>query len=315
MRELAALLDGVSRAELARRSAAITQAYRSGQGSHLAVRDRFDALAYAVARMPATRAAVAQALARLREVAPAFAPASQLDLGCGCGAASLAARDVFSPARLTLVDRNEAMLTLARDLLDDGDEAELGALTLDLRRLDEAPRADLVTLAYVLVELDEADATRLALRAFDLARGALVLVEPGTPTGFARLRAARAALIEAGAHLAAPCPHALACPVLPPGWRHFSVRVQRSRDHRAVKGAEVPYEDEPFMYLAVTRAPTAPVSARILSSPRRARAGLTLRLCRRDGAIADATIATRDKDAARRARRLEEGDVWPFGTA
>ncbi|QLP97000.1 MAG: hypothetical protein HZY79_05790 [Rhodoblastus sp.] len=130
-----------------------------------------------------------------------------------------------------------------------------------------------------------------------------MLVEPGTPTGFARLRAARAALIEAGAHLAAPCPHALACPVLPPGWRHFSVRVQRSRDHRAVKGAEVPYEDEPFMYLAVTRAPTAPVSARILSSPRRARAGLTLRLCRRDGAIADATIATRDKDAARRARR------------
>jgi ribosomal protein RSM22 (predicted rRNA methylase) len=312
MRELAAQLEGVSRAELARRSAAITQAYRSGQGSHLAVRDRLDALAYAVARMPATRAAVAQALARLQEIAPDFAPASQLDLGCGCGAASLAARDVFALARLTLVDRNEAMLTLARELLDDGDEAVVGALSLDLRRLDDAPRADLVTVAYVLVELDEGDAAALALRAFDRAGDALVLVEPGTPTGFARLRAARAALIAAGAQIAAPCPHRFECPIAPPDWRHFSVRVQRSRDHLATKQADVPFEDEPFIYLAATRRPVESRAARVIGRPRRDRTGLRARLCAPDGAARDVFAPARDKAASRALRRLVEGDVWPL---
>jgi ribosomal protein RSM22 (predicted rRNA methylase) len=311
MSKLAALLDGVSRADLARRSAAITQAYRAGAGSESAVRDRLDALAYATARMPATRAAVSEALSRLIEAAPDFNPASLLDLGCGCGAASLAARDAFpSLARLTLVDRNAAMLTLARELLDD--DVEPGALSLDLRRAADAPRADLVILAYVQVEMEEADACALAHAAYERAREALVLVEPGTPAGFARLRAARAALIEAGAHIAAPCPHALACPIRAPDWRHFSVRVQRSRDHLAVKGADVPYEDEPFIYLALTRTPCPPARARVIASPRRDKTGVTARLCTPQGEARDMVVAARDKTAIRAVRRIEEGDLWPL---
>ena len=310
MREaLAALLHGVSRAELARRSAAITALYRAGRGSGVAIADRLDALAYAVARMPATEAAITQALARLREAAPALAPASLIDLGAGAGAATLAARAAFpSLTRATLIDRNAAMLDLARDLLASGDLA-IGTRRADLADVD-ADAADLVTLAYVLVEMPEQAAVTLARRAFAAARDALVLVEPGTPAGFARLRAARAALIADGAHLAAPCPHAFACPVAAPDWRHFSVRVQRSRDHLATKRAEVPYEDEPFMYLAATRAPLAPQGARVLAAPRRDRTGLTLRLCGADGALRELHVPARDKEALRRARRLAEGDIY-----
>lgn len=307
---LAPLLEGVSRRELAKRSAAITARYRDARGSDVAVRDRLDALAYAAARLPATRAANAAAFARLVEAAPDLVPRSQLDLGAGCGAAALAARDVFaSLERLTLVDRNAPMLSLARDLLGEDD---VGAISRDLARLDDLPRADLVTLSYVLVEMDEQAAAALAIAAFAKADRALVLVEPGTPAGFARLRAARAALIEAGAHLAAPCPHALECPVKAPDWRHFSVRVQRSRDHLATKGAEVPYEDEPFIYLAATRAPVAPIAARILARPRRTPAGQMFRLCAADASLRDVLVPARDKAATRRARRLDEGDVWPL---
>lgn len=311
---LTALLDGVSRADLARRSAAITEHYRAGRGTDRAIRTRLDALAYAAARMPATRAAVAEALSRLDEATPDLAPASLLDLGCGAGAATLAARAVFPTlAEATLIDRNPAMLALARDFVGD-DFASLDARAADLST-PGAAEADLVTLAYVLVEMPVADAVALALAAFAQARAALVLVEPGTPAGFERLRAARAALIAAGAHLAAPCPHALACPVAAPDWRHFSVRVQRSRDHRIVKGADVPFEDEPFMYLALTRAPVAARGARILARPRREKAGLTLRLCAPDGALREVTIPARDKQATRIARRLDEGDLWAPGPA
>ncbi|MBK9081436.1 MAG: methyltransferase domain-containing protein [Rhizobiales bacterium] len=309
---LARLLEGVSRNELAQRSAAITARYRAGEGSQQAVRDRLDALAYAAARMPATRAAVAQALFRLREAAPDLAPARLLDLGCGAGAATLAALGAFpSIADATLVDRSEPMLALAHDLTQDCG-ARIATHALDLARDTLTFEADLVTMAYVLVETPTAAAVALALRAFARARLALVLVEPGTPAGFERLRAAREALIAAGAQIAAPCPHHVACPLAAPDWRHFSVRVQRSRDHLAVKAADVPFEDEPFMYIAATRAPVVARGARIVSRPHRDKSGLTTRLCEANGALRDVFVPARDKHATRLARRLDEGDLWPL---
>ena len=41
----------------------------------------------------------------------------------------------------------------------------------------------------------------------------LVIVEPGTPAGWQRILAARRQLIESGAHVIAPCPHAHDCPL------------------------------------------------------------------------------------------------------
>ena len=43
----------------------------------------------------------------------------------------------------------------------------------------------------------------------------------------------------------------------PPDWCHFTQRLQRSRAHKQVKGAELPFEDEKFAYVALTRAPVA----------------------------------------------------------
>jgi hypothetical protein len=55
--------------------------------------------------------------------------------------------------------------------------------------------------AYVLVELPETRVRQLVLDAYNKARQTLLFVEPGTPSGFARIRMARDVLIERGAAL------------------------------------------------------------------------------------------------------------------
>src|SRR5258708_20181663 len=98
---LDARLQGFSRNDAAARAALISQTYRDGGGS-TAIRTAADALAYALARMPATYAAVTASLNALREIVPHFAPKSLLDVGPGPGTAPWAAAEPFpSPPRLT----------------------------------------------------------------------------------------------------------------------------------------------------------------------------------------------------------------------
>ena len=95
---------------------------------------------------------------------------------------------------------------------------------------------DLVSLAYVLNELAPAARESVLQRLWDATADTLVIIEPGTPAGWERILAARRQLIEAGAHVLAPCPHAFACPLQAPDWCHFAERVSRSRLHRLAKG-------------------------------------------------------------------------------
>ena len=141
------------------------------------------------------------------------------------------------------------------------------------------------------------------------ARQALVLVEPGTPAGFERIRMARTALIGLGARLVAPCPHGHACPIVAPDWCHFSVRLPRSRDHRLTKQAERSFEDEKFSYLAVSRTLVPARSGpRIISPPRIGKADVTLRFCDQPG-IAERRIPRQDKLNYKAAKKLGWGEI------
>ena len=113
---LDAKLHGLSRNDAAERAADISKTYRDGGGSG-AIRSEADALAYALARMPATYAAVTASLNALAEIRPDFAPKSLLDVGAGPGTASWAAAEAFSSLQdFTLLDANAALRTLALDL-------------------------------------------------------------------------------------------------------------------------------------------------------------------------------------------------------
>ena len=303
---LETLLEGVPRKELAVAAKAMSVAYRSGATSR-PITTPLQAAAYAVARMPATFAACAAAFARLAQVMPVFSPQSLLDAGAGTGAASWAAVTQWPAiAAVTMLDHNPALATLARRLAKTGPLAKAAILSGELGA--EKPRADLIVASYVLAEFPGGEAASIARDLWRSTQGVLVLVEPGTPDGFARIRAARAALIDAGAHVAVPCTHDGPCPLLDGDWCHFSQRLPRSRDHMLLKDATVPFEDERYSYVAVTREKVAN-GARILAPPLETKPGLTFKLCDETGLHAQ-FVASRDKDEYRRVRKFSWGDVF-----
>ncbi|MCA1455043.1 SAM-dependent methyltransferase [Bradyrhizobium sp. BRP22] len=305
---LDAKLQGFSRTEAASRAATISRTYRDGGGSGT-IKSETDALAYALARMPATYAAVAANLNALIEIKPDFAPTSLLDIGAGPGTASWAAAEAFpSLQRFVLLDANATLRALALGLagmrLRDA-RYELGPAR---KLLADAAPADLVIASYMVGEVDEAERTALAGLMWEKTRETLVIVEPGTPAGYARTIALRAQLIAAGAHVAAPCPHDEECPLEAPDWCHFSQRLSRSRAHMQVKGAEVPFEDERFAYVALTRAPVTSHPSRVLAQPVVGKAEVTAKLCTPDG-LSIAKIPRRAKANYARARRWRWGDA------
>ncbi|MCA6106467.1 small ribosomal subunit Rsm22 family protein [Bradyrhizobium cenepequi] len=305
---LDAKLQGFSRTEAANRAATISRTYRDGGGSGT-IKSEADALAYVLARMPATYAAVVASLNALVEIKPDFAPTSLLDIGAGPGTASWAAAQAFSSLqRFALLDANPALRALALELvgtrLRDA-HYELGPAR---KLLADAQPADLVVASYMVGEIDEAERTALARLMWEKTSEALVIVEPGTPAGYARIIALRAQLIAAGAHVAAPCPHDEACPLEAPDWCHFSQRLSRSRAHMQVKGAEVPFEDERFSYVALTRTPSANHPSRVLAQPVVGKAEVTAKLCTPNG-LSIARIPRRAKADYARARRWRWGDT------
>jgi ribosomal protein RSM22 (predicted rRNA methylase) len=173
------------------------------------------------------------------------------------------------------------------------------------------PKADLVLASYALAEIPPAAQSQVVASLWAATGGLLAIVEPGTPAGYARLLAARDALIAADAAILAPCPHHRACPLTAPDWCHFSVRLPRSRDHKLAKGAQVPFEDEKFAYLLAARPGVAAQARtpRILARPKLGKPGIELKLCTEAGTLERRFIPRRDKAAHAVARRLDWGDA------
>jgi ribosomal protein RSM22 (predicted rRNA methylase) len=308
--ELDARLQGLSRNETAGRAAVISQTYRGGGGSG-AIRTEADALAYALARMPATYAAVIASLNALCQIRPDFAPKNLLDVGAGPGTASWAAAEAFSSLQdFTLLDANRALRALALDL--GSGSTRLRGMTYQhgeaRAELAKAETADLVVASYMIGEISDAERKALAELMWAKTRDTLLIVEPGTPAGYARILALRAQLIGLGAHVAAPCPHNDQCPLVAPDWCHFTQRLPRSQAHRQIKGAELPFEDERFSYVALTRAPVARRPSRVLAQPVVSKVQVTAKLCTAEGLVI-AEVPRRAKADYAAARRWRWGDA------
>lgn len=309
---LQALLEGKGRKELSARATRLSEGFRSRQSSRELLRDDLDALAYALTRLPATYAANATVLRKIFEESPNFRPSSLVDAGCGLASASFAALEVWPDIRdVALLDRSPEFLALARRLIETSAHVALtkaNIITADLLTFPRAHApADLVVASYALTEIAD-NALPVALDAlWERAGRALVLIEPGTPRDYSRLMTLRERLIRAGGRIALPCPHDRPCPLTSPDWCHFATRLSRSRDHKLLKGADLPFEDEKFSYLVAFRNEEPARRARITAPPRNIKWGVELRLCAPQG-MEQTTIAKRDKAFFQSVRKSVWGD-------
>jgi len=306
------LVHAAPQQSLAARAARTSDAYRDGRGSDATIRDAGDVAAYLAARLPATYAAIAASLNAVAARAPGFFPQSLLDFGSGPGTASWAAAQAYpSLHTITMFDRSTALLKAAKELAQTaGNPALQNAQIMNggLASLETAAAHHLVLAGYVFAELPEAELKQTAKRLWTLCSGILLIVEPGTPAGFERIRMIRETLLSQGGSIAAPCPGACVCPIASPDWCHFTVRLPRSRTHMRAKGADVPFEDEKFSYVAFAREHIAlqPIQARILARPHVMKPGIRFKLCTAEG-IVDRTITKRDT-AYKTATRKDWGD-------
>jgi len=313
------LLHGVSARELSRASSDLSAKYRQKQERRAPVaRSQAEILAYAASRLPATYAAITAAFSAVRELRPEWQPRSMLDLGAGPGTGMWAAANIWpSLERAVAVDAEQRMIALGQQLAGSAAPRAVRSARW-VRAAIAAPSPDgaydLVLLAYVLGELDAAErdeAVERAIAATAAPAGLTVVVEPGTPEGYARVLRARERLLEHGGHVAAPCPHDGPCPLTRPDWCHFAVRLPRTAAHRAAKLGELAYEDEKFSYVAASRQPGGQAQARVLRHPQIRPRLVRLELCTPEG-IRSAAIARSDRERFKLARKASWGDRFPY---
>ncbi|MFC3726297.1 small ribosomal subunit Rsm22 family protein [Neoaquamicrobium sediminum] len=307
------MLHGIPVSEIARAATVLSERYRAEvRDGRLHMNADLAVKAYLATRMPATFAAVHASLDAAAAAMPDFAPRTMLDVGCGPGTVLWAAASVWPELETaTLLDASEPARRAGRALSDNLRQVTTtwvaGDATLDLR--GQAPH-ELVTCAYVLDEVAPASLGGLVDSLWALTGEMLVIVEPGTPAGWRRVLDARARLIGIGAHVAAPCPHQVPCPLAAPDWCHFARRVARSRIHRVAKGADVPWEDEKFIYLAASRNAPADREARVLAPPRHGSGKVQLKICQPDGNAVERLLTKRDGASFKEARRADWGDTF-----
>ena len=308
-------IDKVDRRKLAQATAQLTEHYKAANFSTPAVTSEAHRAAYLAVRLPATYAAICRVFAEIKLRAPHAEIANLLDLGAGPGTALFAAAAAFPHLqRTTLLEADANWIAVGKRLTEQSASRAIQQaqwFKQDLRSGLSCEKHDLVVISYTLGELPQAAAEAVLNKAWKCAGKFLVLIEPGSRRGFAAINTARSELLANAAAILAPCPHHFACPMAAVGdWCHFSQRVERTSQHRQLKGGALGYEDEKFSYLVAARSAALSIGARIVRHPGKHSGHVQLALCTAEGKIENRTITRSSKEAYKRARKAEWGDLW-----
>lgn len=269
----------------------LSEKYRRGLYSPLSSNE--ERAAYIATRMPATYAVMERVFAEID-----FQGKTVLDLGAGPGTAFWALPGCGS---ITHIEQDREMISLAKRLAPESPHTWIKGDIKDLL----FPASEIALFSYSFNEVLDIKLIEKAWQSCNT----LILIEPGTPKGYSHVLQARERVLQLGGYLIAPCPHALKCPLKPPDWCHFAVRLPRLKWHKDLKEGTLGYEDEKYSYLIASKTPSAPYYGRILSPPEHHSGYLKLRLCTQEGVVTP-TLSKRDKERYKSAKKLSYGDKF-----
>ncbi len=299
-----ALLSSENKKALSSAAQDVSLKYRrESDTTNLQISGIAEAQAYVATRLPATWCAVTKTLQSYLEVDPEAKINSILDLGAGPGTAALAAQNIWPDAAATLFEPNQYLRDIGQRLVEGGNWQNG-----KLQNFSTDQKYDLVLSSYVLNEIS-GDQHDILQNIWTATEKTLVIIEPGTPHGYATLLKARDYFLSINANIAAPCPHEFECPLRgSERWCHFSVRVDRSKLHLQTKAdARLSYEDEKFSYLVVTRHQTPKPRFRALGQPHGQKV-VTLETCQNSGRFEVMQLSKRDAEY-KLVRKIDWGDA------
>ncbi len=280
------------------------------------MRSRADRLSYLTTRMPATVAVIRRVLEEIKLRQPELVLESVLDMGAGPGTSLWAFAALFPITKSTLIEQDAELIQLGQSLLLKGSYPCFRNAVWEQDNLLNRkilPPHDCVIFSYVLNEIPKECHPNIIEAGWQAAFKNLIIIEPGTPKGFQIILSARQQLISLGASLIAPCPQANECPLACSAsrWCHFSERLERSREHRWLKGGELGYEDEKYSYLIVSKEKSRPYHARILSHPQKRSGHVHFEFCTAEG-LSTKTFSKKNSETYKQAKKLDWGEAWPL---
>ena len=295
------LISGVPISNLKQVAGQLSDTYRNSArtGAEL-INNNLSVLAYIASRMPATYSAISFTLNQAKPQLDELGIKTVLDVGAGPGTATIAIGENFKDVEVTLLERNSNMVAVGKELL-----SKLNIVNHwqedDITKTDI--KADLIVSAYMLNEIPKSAIESTVTKLYNNANKALIIVDNGTKDASQNLKKVRETLISLGANIVAPCANHNECKN---EWCHFSVRVQRTKLHKILKGGEAPYEDEKFTYIVAIKTPCES-EERILRHPKILKGRVQLQLCTRNG-VENKVITKQQKELYKLARKLNWGD-------
>lgn len=262
-----------------------------------------DVDAYLVGRFPLTYAVIVTVLNKIK--AHLQNELTVTDYGAGPATALLALCEVFDRDKIHYlgIEEKSAMQKAAIYLSSKLDYK----IELKQMNVEKAEKffSHLGIASYLLNELQNIDKFLDILLAH---HEHILVIEPGTPDGYARILKVRDKALEKGFFVIAPCPHQKACPLSGKDWCHFYKRVERSKILKQIKGASLGYEDEKFSYIFLSKTKALVHDGVILDKPVVHPFKVDMKVCCKDGSLQQLEISKKDKDSYKAAKKMSWGD-------